>query len=447
MKKKILLALALVFVFSILAVSASAAVTVKYSLEEASTPAGAYKIVATVTDTDGDFRGFKNTISFDYGIIKPVSKTTGNAANIAGGTVKTPIQVAKYYDEDNEEYADVSYATGSPKWTVDGSKATLDVETFTTTFLDASKGLVAFEMYFKFADGKSIDDLVEGSFNVDYVAYANGTSHYYGNEDSSKNDLADAVSNNVVVIIETPTITVTTGDVIYLTDGTVAVADADGDYEVSGEGIIVVNTDTTAQKVYEVKDGAVTEVKALENAVLSSMAASIRGYGGINAAAKNKPGIRFLADFAKALKENSDVEEYGFMVTVDSEYNDLPDEYVLNSALVDTGKAIASAVYDSENDIYNYEEGDRTIVTVAFYGMPLTEANVLTDITARPYVKLTNGAIIYGEPATRQTYEVAWGVKNAGGEAYTKAKDYIDAILALVQETEKDVVIDVGPLF
>ena len=73
MKKVFVLAFAMIMI-AMLAIAVSAEVSVTYDLEEVTTTAGpAYRIVGKLTDTEGDFRAWKNDITFDYNMIKPVN--------------------------------------------------------------------------------------------------------------------------------------------------------------------------------------------------------------------------------------------------------------------------------------------------------------------------------------------------------------------------------------
>ena len=421
-----------------LAIAASAQAYMGFDIAD-TTMENVYKVVGTINDTE-DFRALKITLTFDNSIFVPVSKTKGTEANIAGGTVKTPLSTASYYDEDNEETISAAYTPGFPKWTVDGTKVTLEFESYTSTFFSA-KDLVAFEMYFKYADGKSSADLKNDSFVVNFVQYVNSIDNFYGNADASKNNL-DFENNVVPAPAEKLTVPVTAGDIIYLQDDTVFKAETTGDFELpkTDDGYVVVNTGFTAQKLYKVESGKITEVTSNENGVLATDSASLRKDS-------TATGLRFKTSFLTSLKDS--VKEYGVLVTVESKNNDLPENYVLNMALVNAGKAKKGVAFNKANgtDIYYDVDGARTIVTAVATGIPLTKDAVTTNIAARPYYELEDGTIIYGETVKRQAAEVAQKIKNEDAETYAKYKDYIDQIIALVAEDPTYATIDLGPLF
>ena len=437
MKKRLSLILLAFALMAVLAVGASAKVALTFNVT-ATASEGVNKVVATMQDDSGDFRALKTTVSFDNEIFVPVSKTTGSVANIAGGTVKTPLNAASYYDADNEETITAAYTPGFPKWTVSGTTVTLEFESYTSTFFPANN-LVVFEMYFKYADGKSAADVKADSFVVDYVHYANGSNHYYGEADASANDII--FSNDIVP--KNLTISVKKDDIVYFQDDSVVKITEDNDkYPLPSDkdGYVVVNSGFTAQKLYKVTSGAITEVTSNENGVLATDSASLRKDSVAT-------GLRFKSSFATALKNT--VKEYGYLVTVESAYNALPADYVLNMDLVTAGKAKKGVAFNKADgtDIYFNVDGARTIVTAVATNIPLTKDAVTTNIVARPYYELEDGTIVYGETVKRQAAEVAQKIKAEDAETYAKYKDYIDAIVALVAEDPNYAIIDLGPLF
>ena len=437
MKKRLSLILLAFALMVVLAVGASAKVALTFNVT-ATASEGVNKVVATMQDDSGDFRALKTTVSFDNEIFVPVSKTTGSVANIAGGTVKTPLNAASYYDADNEETITAAYTPGFPKWTVSGTTVTLEFESYTSTFFPANN-LVVFEMYFKYADGKSAADVKADSFVVDYVHYANGSNHYYGEADASANDIV--FSNDIVP--KDLTISVKKDDIVYFQDDSVVKITEDNDkYPLPSkdDGYVVVNSGFTAQKLYKVTSGAITEVTSNENGVLATDSASLRKDSVAT-------GLRFKSSFATALKNT--VKEYGYLVTVESAYNALPADYVLNMDLVIAGKAKKGVAFNKADgtDIYFNVDGARTIVTAVATNIPLTKDAVTTNIVARPYYELEDGTIVYGETVKRQAAEVAQKIKAEDAETYAKYKDYIDAIVALVAEDPNYAIIDLGPLF
>ena len=426
---------------SVLAFAASAIATIDYDLVPIDESAGTYKMVATITNKGGFFSSFKSDVTIDTSVLVPVSKTKFTAAPITtNNMVKTPVKEMSYYDEDNEEDITAAHTPASPTWTVSGTFAKLVVEEYVTVKTVPADKLVAYEIYFKLADGKTLSDIKNDTFVIDYVKYADHTTKEETyNHKTNPNTLT--VNNNVVP--KDLTISVKKDDIVYFQDDSVVKITEDNDkYPLPSDkdGYVVVNTGFTAQKLYKVTSGAITEVTSNENGVLATDSASLRKDSVAT-------GLRFKSSFATALKNT--VKEYGYLVTVESAYNALPADYVLNMDLVTAGKAKKGVAFNKADgtDIYFNVDGARTIVTAVATNIPLTKDAVTTNIVARPYYELEDGTIVYGETVKRQAAEVAQKIKAEDAETYAKYKDYIDAIVALVAEDPNYAIIDLGPLF
>lgn len=206
--KKIRLFTAFVLLAVTLAVSAFAAVTVTYDIQSAKTDnnTDCYKIVATLTDAEGDFRGFAQTVTLDTSIFTPISKKTGNALDLSSGssTLTNPLYGYYYMNETTEAEVTASYVDVS--WTVTGSKVELTAETFVTPDNYPANNMAAMSIYFKYADGKSASDITADSFKVNKITYANGNYNYYGRDEEEGNYTTNiTVVNNVVPASATTT--------------------------------------------------------------------------------------------------------------------------------------------------------------------------------------------------------------------------------------------------
>ena len=336
-----------------------------------------------------------------------------------------------------------SYAVSDARWTTAGNKTTVKAGVYTTDFdkFDCSDIDVA-TISFKLAEGKSVDDIKAGDFTVDRIQFVAGEGLEYGYNEPAYTLTTTPVNNVAPEASEEPTkltIAVAAGDVVYLQDGTVVtIAEANEAYEIpTTAGTVVVNSGFAGQKVYTVADNKVTEDTAKADGVLSTNEASIRDD-------ETASGIRYKSTFLTALKEA--VDEYGYITTVESAYNALPANYVLDMALVDAGKAVKDEAYIKGTDVDTFwnVDGDKTVVTAVVTNVPMTKEGVTTNIVIRPYYKV-GSLVVYGEPMTRTVYQVAHNIKTNDAETYAKYKEYIDEILALCEEA--DVVIDFGPLF
>ena len=436
MKKSIKFLIFAIVLTIMLAVMAFAE-SVTYTMVPIDEEAGHYDLVINVKCTgEGNVRMLATTFTFNNEILRPADCSDYTEIPLETVTDE-PIYPASV-QAGKKTY---SYSLTDNKWTTEGTKTSLLVTAYTTDFdqFDATD-LDVLTISFVLVDGKKITDIKESDFVIDKILLQTGANGEFGyNEPTIPTELP--FENNVPTKTEALTIPVTAGDVIYLQDGTSAVAETTGDYEIpADDGYVTVNTGYDSQKVYLVESGVVSEQTDLRDGVLGTNASAIRND-------RVASGIRFKSSFLTVLK--SSVKEYGYLVTVDSDYNALPEDYELNMALVDSGKAKKGVAYSEADsiDISYGTDAERTIITMVATGVPLTKEAVMTNIVARPYYILENGAVIYGEPAKRQVIEVALAIRDEGGAAYNENKAYIDDIISLVSEEELEVIIQLVPLF
>lgn len=442
MKKTLKLFLVMTFIVSALVLSVAAAGTPKFtfSLVESTEVAGGYDVVVHVNSPEGKVNAVQVVLTFNNEILLPADCADYTAVAL-DKVVDEPVFLA----ETKVGKKTYTYALpADPTWKTSGNKTTVTVDCYTT---DGDKfdaeNLDLMTISFTCAAGKKVSDLKNGDFTVDSLYIADGVNGEFAyNRPGTPNPV---LFENTIVPPEPEdlTISVKKDDIVYFQDDSVVKIAEDNDkYPLPSDkdGYVVVNSGFTAQKLYKVASGAITEVTSNENGVLATDSASLRKDSVAT-------GLRFKSSFATALKNT--VKEYGYLVTVESAYNALPADYVLNMDLVIAGKAKKGVAFNKADgtDIYFNVDGARTIVTAVATNIPLTKDAVTTNIVARPYYELEDGTIVYGETVKRQAAEVAQKIKAEDAETYAKYKDYIDAIVALVAEDPTYAIIDLGPLF
>lgn len=442
MKKTLKLFLVMTFIVSALVLSVAAAGTPKFtfSLVESTETAGGYDVVVHVSSPGGKVNAVQVVLTFNNEILLPADCADYTAVAL-DKVVDEPVFLA----ETKVGKKTYTYALpADPTWKTSGNKTTVTVDCYTT---DGDKfdaeNLDLMTISFTCAAGKKVSDLKNGDFTVDSLYIADGVNGEFAyNRPGTPNPVP---FENTIVPPEPEdlTISVKKDDIVYFQDDSVVkIAEDNGKYPLpsKADGYVVVNSGFTAQKLYKVESGAITEVTSNENGVLATDSASLRKDSVAT-------GLRFKSSFATALKNT--VKEYGYLVTVESAYNALPADYVLNMDLVIAGKAKKGIAFNKADgtDIFFDVDGARTVVTAVATNIPLTKDAVTTNIVARPYYELEDGTIVYGETVKRQAAEVAQKIKAEDAETYAKYKDYIDAIVALVAEDPTYAIIDLGPLF
>ncbi len=164
-------------------------------------------------------------------------------------------------------------------------------------------------------------------------------------------------------------------------------------------------------------------------------------------------GIRFRATISAGQRVLGNLEEYGFIVAREDMLIQYGSELThsfkkpdSNTPLYVEGKAGVYENGELKETIYSVDEitGDATFTGVCV-GLDITNKfQVTSNITARPYIKISNGlgntVTIYGETHTSSLYNVAKAVKDladAGDEQaladYNANKEYIDQVIAVAE--------------
>ena len=225
-----------------------------------------------------------------------------------------------------------------------------------------------------------------------------------------------------------------------------------GTYDVLATGLayVVVNSGYTAQKVYMVRpdvEGYYAEYAPAANGVLGDDEVSVR--------VVDPQGIRFFGTIANAYVLEERNAEYGFIMTAESAYNNLPEDYVLDMALVEAGKAKKGVAHDGNGtDKYFKRDAEATIIAGVLYGIPKTAEGVQTVIVSRPYYKLAPDVYFYGEETKATLYDIAKAIYNKTG--YEVAWEYAKEIIEIVEgdidepevpELDNEIAIDVSELY
>lgn len=443
--KRLMVMMSCVMIAVLLAVTASAVVSFTYDLEETEFD-NVYKVVLTITEDEGDIRGFKNIVSFDNTTLIPADSYDGSTPDVAVNP-DYPVVLGKYTTGSgrNEKTSSLELLA-NPKWTLDGANSKVELNIQNPGFVSnpyTPSNLVAYEIYFSLADGKTV---AADSFKVEYINYSNGKDNYYG--ETTEGRVNNIVSvNNVIPKPVAPTVIkvpVQAGDIVYLQNGTSAVAAEAGEYTVLNDaGYVVVNTGKTAQSTYYVDGKTATLVHT--NGAVGSDETSLRdrtpaadGY--------DKNGLRFKLAHNPTSRsaEGHEITELGFLMTAETTkvIENCGEDYVLDFAM--TQKNIgteAAPVYaakkgatykaaDGVDIVYNKENDNHWTMAGVFYGIPLTSSGVNTVIVSRPYY-VVDGEYVYGEITKASVYDVAKAIFESESYEYVgeSMKSYVEEVL------------------
>lgn len=237
------------------------------------------------------------------------------------------------------------------------------------------------------------------------------------------------------------TITVPENSTVHFADGTVKEYENETTVFVPlDEGFIYVNSNYTSHALYVVgADGIAQRITGFDNAVVGINGASMR--------TKAPQGLRFYSYASNSAKEMEassngyEISEYGFIVTAETSHTGLiGGNYSLDMNLVSQGKAMTGVAYQKggKDKIFeNQDDYNRIIFTAVLLGIPENKVGYTTTIAYRPYYIITDGeteTVLYGEITKRTVYEVASAIKNENGDNYNSNIEYIDGIIAVVEQ-------------
>jgi hypothetical protein len=442
--------------FTVLAVGVHASVAVSFDIEEATTDTGAscYNIVFRQTDTEGDWRALETSMKFNYNKIIPIDYYDGTIPSYTGEAAQYPFKFNSFKNG-RSSTASLTLAE-NPVWTIDGENSHVLLTLYwgyTDTYPITASDTMIFEMYFKYADGVTKDDLVSSDFVIESLAYGNGSNWGFNNDDPNKMEVTNKVVPEVVAI----TIPVLAGDKVYLQDGTKATAEVTGEYQVlSTKGYVAVNTGITAQKTYYI-DGATAEL-VHTNGIVSREDNQLRGPDEKSSVADDTSGLRFLMNHNPLSREveGHEVTEVGVLMTVESTKvtSVVGQETIDNLKVSDAGSYVlkGTAYGGGIDKAWDTSKDDNWIITAVMYNIKLNEKNVQTNIVCRPYYKVGD-TYIYGETMKATLYNVAKSVEEGGYVGCSdELKGYIDDILFCVDGEDTpvvdgEVIIDISGLY
>ena len=155
-------------------------------------PNGAYKLVFKAKTSSG-IKTFGIVFSFDNTVIKPVNRANQSDVAITdGATTATPFLVLA-------EDIELTTMSAAPRlWKVDGTRTAFNEYLYTTEYVESSGSYVdMFEFYFKFQDGKNINDIDINTFRFENGSQpGNFVSKYFVSDEGAGISLSDNNSNN-----------------------------------------------------------------------------------------------------------------------------------------------------------------------------------------------------------------------------------------------------------
>lgn len=326
--------------------------------------------------------------------------------------------------------ADISNLTG----TITG------IEIYANTVTPDSSAFDVALDYIRFGSVRSIDKN-DGEFVVtDGTIYVSGLGYDGYTEINITTDSSNADAVNVITLASGYSCELYGYSTIYANS-------------VSENANVTVNTllynegnfyGNSSTKVYTSTTDGFTENTSLTNSLTTYDAASMRVIA--------PQGMRVKASVNAGLYLEETVDEYGFVIAKESKINDgTINDLVLNENYITTKHVVYGAAFDRDKNIHKVFDKDDIIeyFTVVLINVPENESALTTNLTFRPYIKLSDGNTLYGAKVTRSILEVAKAIYSIGN-LDSETKIFIENIFDIcgyVPELDNEISIPVDSLY
>ncbi len=142
-------------------------------------------------------------------------------------------------------------------------------------------------------------------------------------------------------------------------------------------------------------------------------------------------GLRVKASVSTDFYTFENVDEYGYVVArEDSITSGKIYDVILNDEYLDAKTVVYGAAYSKSEGIHKvFESDDDTeFFTAVLTNIPMREDALKASLVFRPYVKLSDGSILYGAKVNKTVYDVAVSIYYHSDDeaAKTMAKEIID---------------------
>ena len=101
-------------------------------------------------------------------------------------------------------------------------------------------------------------------------------------------------------------------------------------------------------------------------------------------------------------------------------------------AAVEAGKAVKGVAHDENTNIIYSSNDQEQVITAVLTGIPNTKEAYNMDLYVRPYVVLSNGMTVYGNPVVDTMYSIASGI----AETLTGSEPYAEFIYNIIEVAE-----------
>ena len=219
--------------------------------------------------------------------------------------------------------------------------------------------------------------------------------------------------------------------------------------EENGANVAVLVVDYTGskfvQKSYDVYtyDGSTLSINStLSDSIVTYDTASIR--------IVEPEGMRVKASVNANFYTNEEVSQYGFVIAkLSTIKNGEICDLVLDSDYISSKKVVFGAAYDKNAGIHKiFDSNDEVeFFTAVLYNVPMRKDALTAKLVFRPYIKLTDGNIVYGTKFTKSFLDVAIAIYLDSESDETAKAKALEIFEVCEVDPNKDIWIDGDELY
>lgn len=161
-------------------------------------------------------------------------------------------------------------------------------------------------------------------------------------------------------------------------------------------------------------------------------------------------GIRVKASVNAQLYTKDEISQYGFVIAKLSTINNGEiGDLVLDSDYIADKKVVWGIAFDKAQDIHRVFASDDALeyITAVLYNVPLRKDALTAKLVFRPYIKLSDGSVVYGAKTIKSFLDVAIAIySNPESDETAKAKAR-EILIACEVDPDKDIWINGDDLY
>ena len=218
----------------------------------------------------------------------------------------------------------------------------------------------------------------------------------------------------------------------------------------NGANVTVLVVDYTGSKFVQ-KSCKVYTYDGTTISLNETLSDNITTYDTVSIRVVEPEGMRVKASVSSGFYMEESVSQYGFVIAkLSTIKNGEIGDLVLDSDYISSKKVVFGAAYDNASGIHKiYDNSDDALeyFTAVLYNVPMRKDALTAKLVFRPYIKLTDGNIVYGTKFKKSFLDVAIAIYlNSESDETAKAKA-LEILTVCEVDIDKDIWIEGEELY